>query len=44
VEKLGEWDGWEEKLTYEIVRLAYGYEDEKAKEYLAEMEEKMGKL
>jgi hypothetical protein len=44
VENLGKWDGWEEKLTYEIVRLAYGYEGEKAKEYLAEMKEKMGKL
>ncbi|RDL40602.1 Uncharacterized protein BP5553_00581 [Venustampulla echinocandica] len=34
-------DGMEEELTYEMVRLAYGFDDEEVKEYLHKMDAKM---
>jgi hypothetical protein len=40
-EKIGVFEGMEEELTYEMVRLAYGYGYEEAKKYLDEMEVEM---
>lgn len=41
LDKFGVFKGMEEKLTYEMVRLAYGFNREEAKKYLNEMEAKM---
>jgi hypothetical protein len=41
LEKFGVFEGMEEELTYEMVRLAYGFDREEAKKYLNEMEAKM---
>ncbi|KFX90719.1 hypothetical protein V490_06300 [Pseudogymnoascus sp. VKM F-3557] len=40
-EKISVFEGMEEELTYEVVRLAYGYGYEEAKKYLDEMEVEM---
>lgn len=40
-EKIGVFEGMEEELTYEMVRLAYGYGHEEANKYLDEMEVEM---
>ncbi|KAK0127973.1 hypothetical protein ONS96_007467 [Cadophora gregata f. sp. sojae] len=41
LEKVGVFQGMEEELTYEMVRLAYGFDGDEAKKYLNEMEAKM---
>lgn len=41
LEKLGGFWGTAEELTYEMVRLAFGFEGDEAKRYLGEMEMKM---
>jgi hypothetical protein len=41
LEKFGVFEGMEEELTYEMVRLAYGFDREEVKKYLNEMEAKM---
>lgn len=41
LEKFGVFEGMEEELTYEMARLAYGFNREEAKKYLNEMEAKM---
>lgn len=41
LEKFGVFEGMEEELTYEMVRLAYGFDREETKRYLNEMEAKM---
>jgi len=41
LEKFGVFEGMEEELTYEMVRLAYGFDREEAEKYLSEMEAKM---
>lgn len=38
---MGVFKGMEEELTYEMVRLAYGFDPEEANKYLNEMEAKM---
>ncbi|OBT75717.1 hypothetical protein VF21_05919 [Pseudogymnoascus sp. 05NY08] len=40
-EKIGVFRGMEEELTYEMVRLAFGFHDEEAKKYLNKMETEM---
>jgi hypothetical protein len=41
LEKFGVFEGMEEELTYEMVRLAYRFDREEAKKYPKEMEAKM---
>jgi hypothetical protein len=41
VEKLGVFEGMDEELTYEMVRLAYGFDGEEARKYLNDMEVEM---
>jgi hypothetical protein len=40
-EKIGVFGGMEEELTYELVRLGFGFDGEEAKKYLSEMEAEM---
>lgn len=41
VEKLGVFEGMEEELTHEMIRLAYGFYGEEARKYLDDMEAEM---
>jgi hypothetical protein len=41
LEKFGVFGGMEEELTYEMVRLAYGFDREEAKKYLNKIEAKI---
>jgi hypothetical protein len=44
LEKFGVFEGIEEELTSETVRLAYGFDREEAKKYLNEMGAKMKRV